>query len=165
MGRVVSWEEANSFCRDIRKEGRRVVFTNGVFDLLHRGHVEYLAEAKSLGDLLVVGVNDDESARALGKGWGRPINTVEDRMKVLSALECVDLVVPFTQETPLELITLIRPDVLVKGSDYTEEEVVGAEEARSAGGEVVLIPLRQGYSTTEVMQRIRGAFGDSGEGQ
>ena len=158
MGRIVSREEAASLCRSWREKGRRVVFTNGVFDLLHRGHVEYLTGAKALGDYLLVGVNDDASTRLLGKGRGRPLNTASDRMAVLAALEPVDLVVPFSENTPLELITIIEPDVLVKGSDYTEEEVVGASEVRAAGGEVVLIPLMEGYSTTDLLERICGTY-------
>lgn len=158
MGRVVSREEAASLCRSWREKGRRVVFTNGVFDLLHRGHVEYLTGAKALGDYLLVGVNDDASTRLLDKGRGRPLNTASDRMAVLAALEAVDLVVPFSENTPLELITIVEPDVLVKGSDYTEEEVVGASEVRAAGGEVVLIPLMEGYSTTDLLERICGTY-------
>lgn len=164
VGKVVSWEKAASFCRHQQQVGKRVVFTNGVFDLLHRGHVEYLAEAKALGDFLLIGVNDDSSARTLGKGLERPINNADDRMTVLAALECVDLVIPFEQETPLDLIAFLRPDVLVKGSDYTEEEVVGASEVRSTGGEVVLISLREGYSTTEILERIRSAYTGTGSG-
>lgn len=136
-------------------EGQRVVFTNGVFDLLHRGHVEYLAEARSLGERLIVGVNTDASARRLGKGGDRPINRLEDRLVVLAGLESVDLVVPFDQDTPLELIRLLEPDVLVKGGDYSEERVVGAPEVRARGGEVVIVPLREGHSTTGLLERIR----------
>jgi len=158
VGRIVEREEAASLCRSWQEEGERIVFTNGVFDLLHRGHVEYLIEAKALGDYLLVGVNDDASARLLGKGPRRPLNAASDRMAVLAALEPVDLVVGFSEETPLELITIVEPDVLVKGSDYTEEEVVGAHEVRAAGGEVVLIPLKEGYSTTDLLERICGTY-------
>jgi rfaE bifunctional protein nucleotidyltransferase chain/domain len=136
-------------------EGHRVVFTNGVFDLLHRGHVEYLTEARSLGDRLIVGVNTDASARRLGKGEDRPINPLEDRLVVLAGLESVDLLVPFEPDTPLDLIRQLVPDILVKGGDYTEETVVGAPEVRARGGEVVIVPLRSGHSTTGLVERIR----------
>jgi D-beta-D-heptose 7-phosphate kinase/D-beta-D-heptose 1-phosphate adenosyltransferase len=153
--KLVTREEAAGRCADWRREGLKVVFTNGVFDLLHRGHVEYLSEARSLGDRLVVGVNDDRSVRTLGKGSDRPLNPLDDRLAVLAGLAAIDLLVPFHEETPLELITLLRPQVLVKGGDYTEEEVVGATEVRADGGEVVLIPLREGYSTSAFLERVR----------
>ena len=148
-------EEAADHCRSWRGEGLAVVFTNGVFDILHRGHVEYLTEARSLGDRLVVGVNDDASAARLGKGEDRPLNPLEDRLAVLAGLEAVDLLVPFHEDTPLELITLLRPHVLVKGGDYTETEVVGAAEVKADGGRVVLVRLREGVSTTALVDRIR----------
>ncbi len=153
--KLVTREQAADVCVEWRQSGLKVVFTNGVFDLLHRGHVEYLAEARSLGDRLVVGVNDDQSTRALGKGPDRPLNPVDDRLVVLAGLEAVDLLVPFHEETPLELITLLRPQVLVKGGDYTEEEVVGAAEVRADGGEVVLVRLRKGHSTSNLLERVR----------
>jgi len=157
MGRIISWNDAAAFCREKHLGGQTIVFTNGVFDLLHRGHVEYLAEARSLGDYLLVGVNDDESARQLGKGDGRPVNSEDDRLIVIAALESVDLVVLFQQATPLDLIELLQPDVLVKGSDYAEEDVVGGKEVKERGGEVVLVPLRTGYSSTQLLERIRSA--------
>lgn len=129
-----------------------VVFTNGCFDILHRGHVEYLAHAKSLGDRLVVGVNSDRSVRAL-KGPGRPINTLEDRAVVLAALTSVDAVVEFDQDTPRELIAALRPDVLVKGGDYSADQIVGAQEVTESGGRVVIAPLVPGRSTTGLLQR------------
>lgn len=153
-GRTVAAER----CREWHSRGLRVVFTNGVFDLLHRGHVEYLTEAGALGDRLVVGVNDDESARRLGKGPDRPLNRLQDRLVVLAGLEVVDLLVPFEEDTPLELIKLLEPDVLVKGGDYAVEEVVGAEEVCAGGGELVLIPLREEHSTTLLIERIRGSL-------
>lgn len=159
MAPIVERDEAVERCGRWRSGGDRLVFTNGVFDLLHRGHVEYLAEAAGLGDRLVVGVNEDDSARRLGKGPGRPINPLEDRMVVLAALACVDLVVPFEEDTPLELIRLLRPDVLVKGGDYTEDQIVGAGEVRAAGGAVRVIRLREGYSTTALLDRLRNAAG------
>ncbi len=158
MGKIVNWNEAAAFCRKKHLDGKKIVFTNGVFDLLHRGHIEYLAEAKNLGDYLLVGVNDDESARRLGKGDGRPVNSEDDRSIVIASLESVDLVIPFQQDTPLDLIELLQPDVLVKGSDYAEDDVVGGKELIERGGEVVLIPLRAGYSSTQLLERILSAY-------
>ena len=132
----------------------RLVFTNGVFDLLHRGHVEYLWAARSLGDTLVVAVNSDDSVRRL-KGPERPINPLEDRMYVLAALGCVDAVTPFGEDTPRELIAALLPDVLVKGGDYRPEEVVGGQEVRDAGGEVMILPFLEGRSTTRIIRRMR----------
>ena len=155
--KVVDRDTAAAFCRRWQTQGDRIVFTNGVFDLLHRGHVEYLAEARTLRDHLVVGINDDASARRLGKGGDRPINPLEDRVGVLAGLAAVDLLVPFSEDTPLNLILLLEPDVLVKGGDYTEAEVVGADRVRERGGEVVLVPVRTGLSTTGLITRIRTA--------
>ncbi len=132
-----------------------VVFTNGVFDLLHRGHVEYLESARALGDALVVAVNDDASARALGKGSGRPFVPVADRARLLAALEAVDRVVVFTEPTPEAVIEALRPNVLVKGGDYTRETVVGASFVESQGGRVALIPLVPDRSSTSLVERIR----------
>jgi rfaE bifunctional protein nucleotidyltransferase chain/domain len=131
----------------------RLVFTNGCFDLLHRGHVEYLARARELGDALVVGLNSDASVRRL-KGPERPINSEIDRAIVLAALEVVDGVVIFGEDTPIELIRTLLPDVLVKGGDYTEAGIVGAPEVRAAGGEVVIAPLVPGRSTTALVQKL-----------
>ncbi len=135
--------------------GSRIVFTNGCFDILHAGHVSYLKKARELGDRLVVGINSDESVRRL-KGDGRPINKLEDRIAVLSALDCVDEVIPFEEDTPLELIKRVHPDVLVKGNDYTVENIVGADFVLSYGGDVKTIPLLQGRSTTGIAKRMRG---------
>jgi rfaE bifunctional protein nucleotidyltransferase chain/domain len=134
-----------------------VVFTNGVFDLLHRGHVELLEQARALGQALVVGLNDDESARRLGKGPCRPVNCAADRARVLAALEAVDCVVIFPEETPESLIRELRPDILVKGSDYRAQQLPGREAVEQRGGKVVLIDLLPGYSTSAIIQRIRGA--------
>ena len=134
---------------------RPLVFTNGVFDLLHRGHVTYLAQARALGASLLVAVNSDASARKLGKDQGRPINTLEDRVALVAALEAVTLVTWFEQETPLELIIAVKPDVLVKGGDWKPEAIVGAKEVKSWGGTVHSIPLLQGRSTTSLIERIR----------
>lgn len=132
----------------------KVVFTNGCFDILHRGHVEYLAHARSLGHRLIVGLNSDRSVRVL-KGEGRPINPVDDRAMVLAALEDVDAVVEFDDDTPLALIAAILPDILVKGGDYEADSVVGAAEVRAAGGDVVIAPFVAGRSTTRVLEQAR----------
>jgi rfaE bifunctional protein nucleotidyltransferase chain/domain len=138
-----------------RPRDLHLVFTNGVFDVLHRGHVSYLSRARGLGDFLVVGVNTDASARRLAKGPGRPLNGERDRALVLAGLECVDAVCLFDEDTPRELITELLPDVLVKGGDYEISEVVGREEVEAAGGHVELVPYVPGYSTTDLVQRMR----------
>ncbi len=132
-----------------------VVFTNGCFDILHRGHVTYLAQAAELGGSLVVGVNSDDSVKRLDKSSDRPFNSLEDRMAVLAALESVDLVVPFDEDTPAELIELVRPDHLVKGGDWAEKDIVGAEAVKSRGGQVHSIPFKYDRSTTDLIKRIR----------
>ena len=133
-----------------------VVFTNGVFDILHRGHVTYLDQARSLGAALVVGVNTDASARRLGKGTDRPLNPLEDRLAVLAALAAVSLVVPFDEDTPLALVLACHPDVIVKGGDYSAATTVGAAEVVAWGGRFESIPLLAGRSTTDLVARIRG---------
>ena len=133
----------------------RVVFTNGVFDLLHRGHVDTLLAARRLGDYLVVGMNSDASVRRL-KGPGRPVQSETNRAYVMAALSMVDVVVLFEEDTPLELITALRPDVLVKGGDYTPATIVGAREVRGWGGDVVAVPFTTGHSTTSLIERVRG---------
>jgi rfaE bifunctional protein nucleotidyltransferase chain/domain len=135
---------------------RPLVFTNGVFDIVHRGHVTYLDHARSLGAALVVGVNTDASARRLDKGADRPLNPLEDRLAVLAALASVSLVVAFDEDTPLALVLACRPNVIVKGGDYTAETTVGAAEVMSWGGRFVAIPLLPGRSTTQLVGRIRG---------
>ncbi|MEO9136912.1 MAG: D-glycero-beta-D-manno-heptose 1-phosphate adenylyltransferase [Casimicrobiaceae bacterium] len=134
---------------------RPLVFTNGVFDVLHRGHVTYLEQARGLGASLVVAVNSDASVRRLGKGPDRPLNAQDDRMAVLAALACVDLVVPFDADTPLDLIVACAPDVLVKGGDYSVATTAGAAEVIGRGGRFVAIPFRYDRSTTALVQRIR----------
>lgn len=135
---------------------RPLVFTNGVFDLLHRGHVTYLEQARGLGASLVVAVNSDASVRRLGKGPARPLNPLDDRMAVLAALACVDLVVPFDEDTPRDLIVACAPDVLVKGGDYSIETTAGARDVIARGGRFVAIPFVHSRSTTELVERIRG---------
>src|SRR5512137_1511540 len=135
---------------------RPLVLTNGVFDLLHRGHVTYLEQARALGASLVVAVNSDASVRRLGKGDDRPLNPLDDRMAVLAALASVDLVVPFSGDTPRDLIVACMPDILVKGGDYTAETTAGAAEVIAAGGRFVAIPFAFDRSTTALVRRIRG---------
>jgi D-beta-D-heptose 7-phosphate kinase/D-beta-D-heptose 1-phosphate adenosyltransferase len=137
----------------LRSDGRRLVFANGCFDLLHAGHVRLLRHARSLGDALLIALNDDDSVRRL-KGDGRPRQPLEDRMEVLAALECVDFVTSFWEDTPRELILALRPAVIVKGGDYRAEDVVGGAEARRWGGEVALVPLLQGRSTTALLRTV-----------
>jgi len=140
-----------------RVKGDRVVFTNGVFDLMHRGHVTYLEEAAALGDRLVIGLNSDASVKRLGKGFDRPLNDQDSRARVLSALRCVDVVVIFDEDTPLDLIISVRPDVLVKGGDWSTERIVGADVVKAAGGTVHSLPLVEGFSTTALLAKIRSS--------
>jgi rfaE bifunctional protein nucleotidyltransferase chain/domain len=138
-----------------RLKSDRIVFTNGCFDILHRGHVEYLQEAAALGDRLVVGVNSDASVRRLGKGDDRPLNDQDSRAKVLAALRCVDALVIFDEDTPLELITALQPDVVAKGGDWKPEQIVGADVVNARGGEVRSLKLVDGFSTTALVEKIR----------
>jgi rfaE bifunctional protein nucleotidyltransferase chain/domain len=141
-----------------RGAGQRVVFTNGVFDLLHRGHVEYLEEARALGDRLVVGINSDASVRRL-KGAERPLVPEAERVELLGALAAVDLALVFTDDTPLGLIEAVRPDVLVKGGDWAVDQIVGRAFVESYGGRVLNVPLREGLSTTALVERVRAGKG------
>ena len=136
------------------RNSRRIVFTNGCFDVLHRGHIYYLSRARELGDVLVVGLNNDASVTRL-KGPGRPVNNLEARAEVLGALAFVDYIIVFAEETPLHLITLLAPDVLVKGGDYSREEIVGSREVTARGGQVVTIPLLEGYSSSSIIDRTK----------
>jgi len=140
--------------RDIwREQGKRVVFTNGCFDLLHPGHIAYLQDAKALGDVLIIGLNDDASIQRL-KGNARPVNALADRAVMLMALKSVDNVVAFSEDTPFNLISALLPDVLVKGGDYTPDNMVGADIVQAAGGDVTTIPFLDGYSSTRLIQKI-----------
>jgi rfaE bifunctional protein nucleotidyltransferase chain/domain len=139
----------------IRSCARPLVFTNGVFDILHRGHATYLAEARALGATLLVAINSDASAKRLGKGEDRPVNRLADRAAVVAALESVQLVTWFEEDTPLELVRVCRPDVLVKGGDWKPEEIVGAAEVRGWGGSVHSIAFRHQLSTTALLEKIR----------
>ena len=153
--KVVTRAAAVRWVREQQAQGHRVVFTNGCFDLLHRGHVAFLEQARLLGEGLIVGVNTDASVRRLGKGKRRPRTPERDRARVLAALACVDRVVLFNEDTPLELITLLKPDILVKGGDYKLNEIVGREEVLARGGQVLTLPFVPGYSTTALLQRLR----------
>ena len=153
IAKVMDWDRAGAWRAGQRG---RVVFTNGVFDLLHPGHVDVLLGARRRGSALVVGLNSDASVRRL-KGPTRPVRTAADRSYVLAALAMVDAVVAFDEDTPLELILHLRPDVLVKGGDYTEATIVGAREVRAWGGEVAVVPLTSGQSTTSIIERLRGS--------
>lgn len=157
LDKIMDWDRARVWRERQRAATpiQRVAFTNGVFDLLHPGHIDVLVGARRSGDALVVGVNSDASVRRL-KGPERPLRTAPERCYVLAALEMVDAVVVFEEDTPFELITTLRPDVLVKGGDYTEASIVGAPEVRSWGGDVVVVPLTPGHSTTSTIERLRG---------
>lgn len=157
--KIVSRQDAANWVQELQAQGKSVVFTNGCFDLLHPGHVQYLEEARSLGNALLVAVNTDASVRRLHKGPGRPINPEGDRARVLAALACVDRVVLFPEDTPRQLITELKPDVLVKGGDYALADIVGREEILARGGRVEVIPFVAGYSTTDLLARLRGGQG------
>jgi rfaE bifunctional protein nucleotidyltransferase chain/domain len=152
--RISSWDEATELARATQARGGSVVFTNGVFDLLHPGHVRYLADARALGDQLVVAINSDQSVR-VNKGPERPITPERERGEVLLGLASVDAVVIFEAETPREVIERIQPDILVKGEDWAADAIVGREVVEARGGRVVRIRLEQGLSTTELIRRIR----------
>ena len=147
--------DAEALIRRTRAAGKTVVFTNGVFDILHPGHVRYLRDARALGDLLIVGVNSDRSVKALAKAPDRPINGERDRAEVLAALASVDGVVIFDEDTPHAIIAALQPDVLVKGADWGEDAIVGRDIVEARGGKVVRIALAEGYSTTAIIQRVR----------
>jgi D-beta-D-heptose 7-phosphate kinase/D-beta-D-heptose 1-phosphate adenosyltransferase len=154
MGEILDPQTLRRERERLRREGRRVVFTNGCFDLLHPGHVRFLQQAKALGDVLIVAINSDASVRAL-KGPDRPIIPAHERAEVLAALEAVDYVTIFDDLTPRALIADLRPDVLVKGGDWHPEEIVGRQEVEAAGGRVLSLPYHEGYSTTRLIARIR----------
>ena len=154
-GRVLSRIDAAAFAQRLRDAGRTVVFTNGVFDLIHPGHVRYLREARSLGDALIVGVNADESVRR-NKGESRPVTREDERAELIAALACVDAATVFEEDTPAEVIRAIQPDVLVKGADWAADQIVGRDTVEARGGKVVRIAVEEGYSTTALLRRIRG---------
>lgn len=146
--------EAVSLVQRLRGAGKTIVFTNGVFDLLHPGHVRYLGQARALGAALIVGVNSDRSVRSI-KGPARPITPEDERAEVLGALACVDAAVIFDEDTPHAIIAAIQPDVLVKGADWAEHAIVGRDVVEARGGRVVRMPIESGYSTTAIIQKIR----------
>jgi D-beta-D-heptose 7-phosphate kinase/D-beta-D-heptose 1-phosphate adenosyltransferase len=153
MGKVVDKSSLITERERLRSEGKVLVFTNGCFDLLHPGHVRYLAESRALGDALVVALNSDRSVRAL-KGAGRPVLSENERAEVMAALAAVDYVIIFDEETPRELIADLLPDVLVKGGDWRVEQIIGREEVEGAGGKVLSLPYVEGSSTTDIIERI-----------
>ena len=152
---LLSREQASEFVASERSLGRVIVFTNGVFDILHPGHVRYLRDARALGDLLIVGVNSDRSVKALAKAPDRPINGEGERAEVLAALASVDAVVIFDEDTPHETISALQPDILVKGADWGENAIIGRDVVEARGGKVVRIALAEGFSTTSIIQKIR----------
>ena len=152
--RVLTTSEAGAFARQVQAEHGPVAFTNGVFDLLHPGHVQYLQQARALGSALIVALNSDRSVRAI-RGPERPVNPEGERAEVLLALGCVDAVVIFDQDTPREVIAVIQPDILVKGADWGPDDIVGREVVEARGGRVVRLALTPGLSTTELIRRVR----------
>ena len=149
-----SVSEGSELAHAFRAAQKRIVFTNGVFDILHPGHLRYLQQARAYGDVLIVGLNSDASVRR-NKGPQRPVNPQEERAEVLEALECVDSVVLFDDDTPAEIIRAIQPDVLVKGADWAEDAIVGRDTVEARGGRVVRVPIEAGFSTTSIIERIR----------
>ncbi|HYT67114.1 MAG TPA: D-glycero-beta-D-manno-heptose 1-phosphate adenylyltransferase [Vicinamibacterales bacterium] len=156
MCRVVDAAALDAFVRDARAAGRRIVFTNGVFDILHPGHLRYLQAARRHGDLLIVGLNSDASVRR-NKGPGRPINPEGERAEVLAALDCVDAVAIFDDETPADIIKCVQPEVLVKGADWPADQIVGRDTVEARGGRVILEPVETGYSTTALIERAKSS--------
>ena len=152
--RPTSLDEGAALVERLRADGRTIVFTNGVYDLIHPGHVRYLQAARALGDALVVGVNSDRSVRA-NKGPGRPVNPEGERAELIAALSCVDAAIVFDEDTPYEIITRLQPDVLVKGADWAEDAIVGRDVVEARGGRVVRMPVEQGFSTTGLIERVR----------
>ncbi len=155
MIRVLYAAALDRFVHEARAAGRRIVFTNGVFDILHPGHLRYLQAARSHGDVLIVGLNSDASVRR-NKGPLRPISPEAERAEVLAALACVDAVSVFDEDTPAEIIARVQPDVLVKGSDWPADQIVGRDTVEARGGTVVLEPVEQGYSTSAIVDKVRG---------
>jgi len=152
--KIKNRQELSSHLEELRRSKKKIVFTNGCFDILHPGHVDYLSQARDLGDFLILGLNTDNSVKRLNKAPNRPINNEQTRAMVLAGLTSIDAIVLFDEETPYELIKLIKPDVLVKGDDYMVEKIVGYDVVKAQGGEVVTIPFLKGYSTTKLIQKI-----------
>ncbi|MFS8083552.1 MAG: D-glycero-beta-D-manno-heptose 1-phosphate adenylyltransferase [Ginsengibacter sp.] len=152
--RILPWEEVPLEIRRIRLKSKTIAFTNGVFDILHEGHIALLSQAATFADVLIVGINSDDSVKRL-KGERRPVNAQASRALIIASLVMVDYVVIFDEDTPLEIIKIITPDVLIKGGDYTIENIVGAAETISTGGKVEIIPLVEGFSTTAIIEKMR----------
>jgi rfaE bifunctional protein nucleotidyltransferase chain/domain len=157
VSQILTRAEAAGFARRIQNEGRAVVFTNGVFDILHPGHVRYLTAARQQGDVLIVGINADASVRRLAKGPDRPLNPEDERAEVLAALAVVDAVVIFDEDTPAEIVRACQPDILAKGADWPADQIVGRDTVEARGGRVVRMPVEAGYSTTALVERIKQA--------
>jgi len=157
-GKLKSLEEIKAIVNQARNNGKRVAFTNGCFDLLHRGHVHVLRQAKACGDLLIVGINSDESIKQI-KGAARPVLPESDRCELLGAMEMVDCVILFNEPDPHNLISALRPDVLVKGGDWNAGKIIGADVVEETGGRVVVVPYIKGFSTTEIIERIKNSDG------
>jgi D-beta-D-heptose 7-phosphate kinase/D-beta-D-heptose 1-phosphate adenosyltransferase len=157
-GKLKSLEEIKAIVVDARTNGKKVAFTNGCFDLLHRGHVHVLRAARACADLLIVGINSDQSVKQI-KGPKRPVLPESDRCELLGAMEMVDFVILFNEPDPYNLISAIRPDVLVKGGDWKTEKIIGADMVEEAGGRVVVVPYIKGFSTTEIIERIKNSDG------
>ena len=157
MNKILDRSTLKNKLEALRKEGKKIAFTNGCFDILHVGHVRYLREAKKAGDILVLALNSDSSVRAI-KGEERPLVSEEERAEVIAALEFIDFVTIFPELTPLELINYLKPDILIKGGDWPEEKVVGREEVKKWGGRVAIIPEVEGKSTTNIVEKIKKAY-------
>lgn len=158
MNKILERETLRTKLEELRKEGKKIAFTNGCFDILHVGHVRYLREAKKTADVLVLALNSDSSVRSI-KGEKRPLVPQQERAEVLEALEFIDFVTIFPEATPLELIKFLKPDVLIKGGDWPEEKVVGREEIKKWGGKVTIIPEVEGKSTTNIVEKIKNLYG------
>ena len=155
--KIVSLEQLKRNIAVWRMKDMKIVFTNGCFDILHHGHIDYLSKASDLGDVLIIGVNSDSSVKTLEKGANRPIQNENDRALILSSLQFVEAITIFNEDTPLELIKIIQPDVLVKGGDWKPEQIAGADVVKAKGGEVIIIPFVDGYSTTDIEKRIKSS--------
>lgn len=153
--KIKTKESLQNFLAECNAQQRKVVFTNGCFDILHRGHVEYLSHARDLGDVLVLGLNTDSSVKRLGKSPDRPINSEETRATILASLECINAVILFDEDTPYDLIKFVQPDVLVKGDDYKAEDIVGYDIVTAKGGKVITIPMVKGFSTTGLIEKLK----------
>ena len=151
---VPSLKDIKRISSDYKSKGLKIVFTNGCFDLLHKGHLDLLNKSSKYGDILIVGLNSDSSVKKL-KGPSRPVNSTQSRSKLLAGFECIDLIVVFNEDTPLNLIQSLKPNILVKGGDYTFETIVGAEEVKNYGGQVEIIPFLPGYSTSKIVTKIQ----------